>query len=186
MKRIWIDTETTGTDPDKHDIWQLAGIIETDTEEQEFDFKMKPINMESVDKEALEVGGVTMEQLAGFPDARMVLTDFSMLLSRYVSPYNRQDKFTIYGFNVRFDEDMLRAWWRKCGNKFYGSYFWWPSVDVAQLAHVHLMDNEKRHVMPNFKLGTVATVMGIAIEDRLHDAMTDIRLTKAIFQKISG
>ena len=27
MKRCFIDTETTGTDPQKHGIWQIAGIV---------------------------------------------------------------------------------------------------------------------------------------------------------------
>jgi len=186
MKRIWIDTETTGTDPNLHDIWQLAGIIETGEREKGFNFKIRSFNMDTVSKEAIDVGGVTMEQLAGFPDAQTVFVEFSNLLSMYVSPYNRQDKFTIYGFNAKFDEEMLRSWWKKCGNKFYGSYFWWPSIDIAQLAHMHLMDMGKRQTMPNFKLGTVADTMNVHIDGTLHDAMTDIMLTRAIFQEIAG
>lgn len=186
MKKIWIDTETTGTDPQTHDIWQVAGIIEANGKDREFNFKMRPFNMDAISKEALEVGGITMEKLASFTDARIVLAEFSELLSQYVSPYNKHDKFTLCGFNVGFDDEFLRAWWQKCGNKFYGSFFWWPPVDVGQLAHMALLDMGKRQTMKNFKLETVAEALDIHIVGTLHDAIIDARITREIAYKIMG
>lgn len=187
MKKIWIDTETTGLDPQAHDICQLAGIIEVDGKElREFDYKIRPLNFDSISEDALAVNGLTIEQLKAFPDAKDVLVEFIALLSGYVDSYDKQDKFTMYGYNVRFDADMLRAWMQKCGYKYFGSYFWWPAVDVAQNAHVKLMQAGQRLTMPNFKLATVAETLGITPDGALHDAMTDIRLTREIQLKIEG
>lgn len=185
MKTIYIDTETTGLDPELHDIWQLSGIIEIDGNVmREFDYRIRPVNFDSITEEALRVGGITMEELKGFPDARAVLMAFRSVLEMYVDPYDRRDKFTFYGFNAPFDDAMLRAWFKKCGCPYYGSYFWWPAVDVAGLAHTKLMKMGKRQTMPNFKLGTVAEALGITPEGELHNALTDIRLTRAIKIKL--
>lgn len=185
MKTIYIDTETTGLDPELHDIWQLSGIIEIDGKVmQEFDCKIRPVNFASITDEALRVGGVTVENLEAFPPVQHVFNWFEGLLGEFVDPYDRRDKFTFYGFNAPFDDAMLRAWFKKCGCPYYGSYFWWPVVDVAGLAHTKLMKMGKRQTMPNFKLGTVAEALGITPEGELHNALTDIRLTRAIKIKL--
>lgn len=185
MKIIYIDTETTGLDPELHDIWQLSGIIEIDGNVmREFDYRIRPVNFDSITDEALRVGGITREELKGFPDARAVLMAFRSVLGMYVDPYDKRDKFTFCGFNATFDDDMCRAWFRKCGDNYYGSFFWWPVVDVAGLAHMKLMQMGMRQTMPNFKLGTVAEALGITAEGELHNALTDIRLTRAIKIKL--
>ena len=42
-KILWVDTETTGTDPGKNGIIQLAGVLEINGQEiSSFDYKIRP------------------------------------------------------------------------------------------------------------------------------------------------
>lgn len=53
------------------------------------------------------------------------------------------------------------------------------------MATSYLLD--KRSEMENFKQGTVAKALGIQIEDsKLHDAMYDIDVCKAIYDVVSA
>jgi DNA polymerase III epsilon subunit-like protein len=88
------------------------------------------------------------------------------------------------GYNARFDADFIRSFFEKCGDQYFGSWFWFPPIDVMNLALIKLMD--KRATMPNFKLATVANVLGLEPEGRLHEAHADIRLTQQIFNNLTG
>lgn len=94
----------------------------------------------------------------------------------------KRDKLTWLGYNAAFDADMMRAWFEKAGDKYFGSWFWWPPIDVMGLAAHHLRD--RRHTMMNFRLATVARELGIAPPADLHDAAADIDLTWRIYQKL--
>lgn len=47
---------------------------------------------------------------------------FTQILGKYVDKYNKNDKFTVVGHNVKFDLDMLRNWAYRCNEKFIASY----------------------------------------------------------------
>ena len=85
------------------------------------------------------------------------------------------------GFNCQgFDGQFLRKFWADNNDKYFGSYFWPNTLDVYVLATLKLM--ERRHLMPNFKLHTVAKELGIEVdESQLHDALYDCRLAKQMF-----
>ena len=184
MKLIYLDVETTGIPCPDSGLIQLAGQIEIDDEVVEnFDFRMKPFDDDTISDEALEVNGVTRQDLADFTDAEVVFNAFIELLSRYIDRYDRKDKFHLVAYNARFDADHLRAWYEKNGDRYYGSWFWHPPIDVMSLAAAKLMN--KRHELANFRLPSVAKALGIAVtEDRLHDALYDVELMRAVFQAL--
>jgi DNA polymerase III subunit epsilon len=190
MKYIFLDTETTGTDPVKNGIIQLSGIIVVpdvlaDGAEEKFDLKMQPFPADEIEDKALLVTGTTREELA----TRMLCFDgykeFCRLLSRHISKFDRSDKAFMLGYNVGFDDSFLRQWFQKAGDKFFGSWFWWPPIDVAVLAAMKL--RERRAELPDFKQGTVAKALGIEVDDtRLHDALYDIGICRQIFNACTG
>ena len=56
MKLLFFDLETTGTNPARHGIHQISGIVEIDGVEQErFDFKVRPNPKAEILDEALAV-----------------------------------------------------------------------------------------------------------------------------------
>lgn len=186
MKIIFYDCETTGLNSAVHGIHQLSGIIVIDGEvKEEFDFKMQPFHGALFDNNALLVSGVTREQIESYEPSLNTYLKFIRMLSRYCDKYDKKDKFFLAGYNnASFDQHFLREWAHRCGDKYFGSWFWSNPLDVFILASQHLI--AKRAGMPDFKLKTVATHLGIAPEEeKLHDALYDVRLTKEIYDIIT-
>lgn len=186
MKVVFFDLETTGTLVNKHGIHQISGEIIIDgVVKEKFDFKVQPNPKALIEQEALDVAGVTKEQILAYPPMENVYNQFVDLLSKYVDRYNKQDKFFMAGYNnASFDNHFLRAWFIQNGDKYFGSWFWSNSIDVMVLATAYLL--EKRPQMENFKQGTVAKALGISVDDtKLHDAMYDIEVCKAIYDIVS-
>jgi DNA polymerase III subunit epsilon len=180
-KRIFVDVETTGLDCKSNGIIQLAGIIKDgDLVETDFNYQVSPFPDDVIDVKALEVGGHTQESIRGFESADKVFKDFIHTLGLYVDKYNKADKFQFVAYNARFDDSFLRQWFLKNGEKYYGSFFWFPPIDVMNMAAVRL--ESIRPQMKDFKLMTVAKEFGISIdESRAHDAMYDIQVTRKLF-----
>lgn len=181
MKVLFFDLETTGTLVNKHGIHQLSGMIVVDGEVKEkFDFKVQPNPKAEILQEALDVAGVTKEQIMAYPPMGEIYKQFVDLLSKYVDRYNKKDKFFLAGYNIAsFDNSFLRAWFIQNGDKYFGAWFWSNCFDVMVLATPYL--SEKRAEMENFKQGTVAKALGINVDDsKLHDALYDIEICKQI------
>ena len=67
-KLIFIDTETTGLNPEKHSIVQCAGIIVIDGEEKfRFNLPICPRQGTRADPEALKIIGKTPDELRAYP-----------------------------------------------------------------------------------------------------------------------
>lgn len=186
MKILYFDLETTGTLVNKHGIHQLSGAVVIDGEVKEkFNFKVQPNPKAEILQDALDVAGVTKEQILAYPPMANVYNAFVQLLSNYVDKYNKQDKFFLAGYNnASFDNSFLRAWFLQNGDKYFGSWFWSNSFDVMVLATPFL--SKKRHEMEDFKQKTVAKTLGIEVdESKLHDALYDIELCMAIHNIVS-
>ena len=112
MKVVFFDLETTGTLVNKHGIHQISGMIVIDGEVKEtFDFKVQPNPKAEIVQEALDVAGVTKEQILSYPAMGYVYGQFTAILNKYVDKYNKQDKFFLAGYNnASFDNQFLRAW----------------------------------------------------------------------------
>lgn len=187
MKLLFFDLETTGLRPDKNGIHQISGEICIDGETKEtFDFHVRPNPLAVIEQTALDVGGVTLEQINEYPPMKEVFKLIIEMLSKYVDKYNKKDKFFLCGYNnASFDNNFLRGFFLQNGDNYFGSWFWSNSFDVMVLATPFLAN--KRGEMENFKLMTVAKHLGIEIDEaKLHDASYDIYLTKEIFNKVTN
>ena len=185
MKILFYDIETTGTRFWKNGIHQLSGAVVIDGEVKEtFDFRVRPNPNAIIEQEALDVAGVTKEQIMQYEPMDVVYKKFVELLGKYVDKFKRNDKFYLAGYNnAPFDNQFLRAWFVQNNDKFFGSWFWSNSIDVMVMATQYLID--KRPEMENFKLSTVAKYCGIDVEaESLHDALYDITLTMKIYDKV--
>nr|DAV96570.1 MAG TPA: DNA polymerase III subunit alpha [Caudoviricetes sp.] len=186
MKTLFFDLETTGTLVNRHGIHQISGMVVIDGEIREsFDLHVQPNPKADIVQEALDVAGVTKEQIMAYPPMGEVYKQFVDMLAKYVDKYNKQDKFFLAGYNnASFDNQFLRAWFLQNGDKYFGSWFWSNSIDVMVLATPYLA--AKRAEMENFKQGTVAKFLGINVDpNRLHDALYDIEICKAIYDIVS-
>lgn len=175
MKILYFDVETTGLDPRVHDIHQLAMIIKVDGKEvAREDLKVKPFNLEAAEKRALEVSGVTKEEIAKYPDPKEVYKKVISVWSKHVDRYDKADKFYPAGYNVKFDLEFLAQFFTKCGDK-YGIGVWqnWRYIDPLPLLYIKDLKGELS--LANYKLENVCNNYGIEI--KAHDALSDIEAT---------
>jgi len=184
MKLIYLDIETTGIPCPASGLIQLSGAIEIDGEfKEQFNFRMRPFPEDVVSDEALTVNGASRADLAVYDESARVFEQFVDLLGKYVDRYDRSDKFHLVAYNARFDADHLRAWFEKCGDRYFGSWFWHPVIDVMGLASVVLM--RERPDICGYKLVTLAEAMGLHVdEDAVHDAVYDAELTRQLFPRL--
>jgi DNA polymerase-3 subunit epsilon len=186
-KIFYFDVETTSLDPKSGGIHQIGIIIEIDGKTKErLVFNLAPFQGDIVTDEALEVAGVTRLQIMAYKNPLDIYEEIVSLLNKYVNKFDKQDKMFLCGFNnQKFDNEFLRNFFKKCGDNYFGSYFWANSLDILVLATLSLMKVRKR--MDDFKLKTVCKQLGIEVdEEKLHDALYDIDLTRACLYKIRG
>jgi DNA polymerase-3 subunit epsilon len=192
MKMCYIDTETTGLDAKRHGIIQIAAIMEIEGEVVDrINLDIRPASCCACDAKALEISGKTLEQIKEFPHEADQFREFCAWLGAHVEKFDRMDKAFFCGYNSPFDVEFMRMLFERNGDKYFGSWFWSGSIDVMGLALLKLRD--VRHEMENFKLGTVAekvlgaeTVAKMTSEIGLHNAMTDIELTREIFLRVAS
>ena len=183
MKKIaWLDLETSGLDPIKNGIVQAAFIIDIEGEVvAEREFFLNPTGKE-LSPEALEVHGITAETIATYHPAIAVKAEIARFLSAFVDKFNRADKLTIGGYNVGFDISFLEQLWADSGDKYFYSFFDHFPVDPFKIQPFLEWAGlsappEKRN------LSALATHYGLDLEDA-HDAMADIRTTRALALKM--
>ena len=183
-KIIFIDTETGGVNPEKAALIQLSGIIRIDKKDVEkFDFYIKPFENSEVTEKALEVQGRTLEELKTdkYVEEKEVYKQFINLLDKYIDKYDRTDKFIVAGYNVRFDVDILKAFFQRHGNNFLFSYL--DSSMLDPLYSIRLLQiAEVLPVLENNKLETWCKHFGIEL--KAHDSLEDIEATKKLIGKL--
>jgi len=183
MKIAYIDVETTGLDPKVHAIWSIGAIFEIDGEEvSRIDYRCAPFRgVDKVSKKALEIGGITMDDLNSFPPPQETKIEFEDTLGRFIKKFNKTDKFHFVGYNAPFDYQFLREWYLKANDPYFGSWFWHPPIDVMNLAGLYCMGGRQNVV--NFKLQNIAKqIAGIELSDEAaHDALADIEVTRDLF-----
>lgn len=185
IKRVFIDVETTGLNPDKNGIIQLSGIIEVSGSlKDQFDFLICPLPTDIVEAKALSISGRTEEEVRKFETPQEVHKKFLALLDKHIDKYNPMDKAWFLGYNGRFDYGFMYAWFRKLNDKYLNSYFWTPPLDIMALAAEHCKYIRRR--MKNFKLFTVARALNIQMDGKAHDALTDIRVSRAIYNHVKA
>lgn len=182
-KILWFDTETGGVDPVKNPMIQIAGMIEVDGEiVNEFNYLMRPFPGDALEQGALDVNKRTAEEINKFPLALPQIGSLQRLMGRHVNKFNKQDKFVMAGFNVGFDEGFLRRTFAKCGDKYFGSWFFNCPLDVRTVVGMALVKHQFR--LKNYKLVTVCDHFGVKLGDDAHDAMADIRATRELYYTI--
>ncbi len=183
-KIIFIDTETGGVNPEKAALIQLSGIIRIDKKDVEkFNFYIKPFENSEVNEKALEIQGRTLEELKTdkYVEEKEVYKQFINLLDKYIDKYDRTDKFIVAGYNVRFDVDMLKAFFQRHGNNFLFSYL--DSSMLDPLYSIRLLQTaEILPVLENNKLETWCKHFGIEL--KAHDSLEDVEATKKLIGKL--
>ena len=181
MKQVFRDVETTGTMHWRNSVHQISGGIYINDElKDSFDFKVAPHEKSTIEEEALKIGGLTKEQVLSYPHRSEIHPQLCQLLEKHVNKFDRKDKYFFCAYNAHFDNAFVRAFFKQCGDNYFGSWFWSNNIDVMVLAAEYLKG--VRHEMENFKLMTVAKQLGIEVEEeKAHDGFYDIEITKKVY-----
>lgn len=186
MTKVFLDLETTGLNEYNNGVWQLACLAyPPDGMRIDINLEFSPLPDDEVDSRAFDHAARTKEEVWDLPKPAGALKEFKEFMEIFIDPYDSNDKAFMYAYNARFDEKFLRQWFYKQGDKYFGSWFWFPPIDIMNIAMEFL--KEERAQLPNFKQGTVAKHLGIEVdEDRLHDALYDIEISKKIYDHITS
>ena len=169
-KLVFIDLETTGLNPDVHEITEVGCLVvngKTFEIELEYEEKVKPLNLRNATPAALRSYGFSEEKWKKAKSLKEVL----IKLAR-ISPGG-----LITGWNVSFDWWFLEKGFIKHGIE---ADFDYHRVDVMSIAYAKLYSTRKvtrlglRKIAPYFRIELSKT----------HGAMVDIRATYEIFKRL--
>lgn len=178
-KRAYFDVETTGLDPEKSAIYELAYIFEVDGEITAQDvIRIAPFEGAVITAQALSVRGLSEKDLTGvsYQEAYRKLISTMETGVHAIDRFNKTDKFHFVAYNAKFDYDFIRALFSRNDDKYFGSYFWHPYRDIMQLA-AEIAERD-RPVLPNFKLETLSAHFCLSLD--AHKAESDIWVTREI------
>lgn len=183
MKILYFDTETTGVDSRVNEIVQFAAIVEIDGNVvEEVNWNCHPTRWDHISPDALQTTGLTLEKLKTFGSPGVMMANIHKLFDRHIDKFNKQDKFYPAGHNVQFDLDFLQAFWKQHADSYgTGSYQNWRCLDTRILANFLAMIGQIN--TQDLKLSTLCQHYGIEIQ--AHDAMSDIRATRMLMQKMT-
>ena len=167
-KILFIDSVTTGMNPEKCAIYRIGGIFTVNGEEtQRFELRMRPFPNARISDQSLWICNETRSSLIRYPDQEEAFSDFLNLLNGQVNLRNPKDKAFIAGFNVdRFEYPFLREWFHRNGNERFRDYFYVQTIDLMNLTNFRFLD--KRNEFQDFFLDTAARQLGVPTsgEDR--------------------
>ena len=153
---VFLDVETTGTDPFKDEIIQVSAIKFLGTQEiDRFNTYVNPCC--SIPFAASSINGITDAMVANAPKIDDIKEPF----------FDFIDDAVFVGYNVPFDLKFISI-------AYGGLLDEVKFIDVMNWAHKHLD-------LPNYRLETVAEHLGFHPTGSFHDALTDCEATSYIF-----
>ncbi len=173
---LWLDTETTGLDPNKNFLFQLS-YINTLNNQIKFDndLYMRPQYIEQfqIEKAAFDKHKKTIEEIQNYKlEAEQLKVFFNDLTSS-------GNKFYLAGYNVKFDIEFLKALFAR-HNYIITDYFNYLYLDVLQLV-INLKLAGKINPI-NCKLETILQYFDLIKDiNSLHNAKQDILCTKMLY-----
>jgi len=140
----------------------------------------RPFDWNNIEQSALNVNKITKEQLKTFMKPKQALAKLKSYLEKYVDPYNSSDKFQPGGYNNDFDIRFMANFFKKCEDKYFGSWIDFHKLDVQSI--IQFLHLKGAIDLSNYRLETVAKHFGVTIDS--HDALSDIKATREIAYKI--
>ena len=178
VKLFWMDAETTGLDPLKQEMTQVAAIMEVNgAVVDELNVFMRPSRPICIQDQALQVQGKTRQQVMAYPLRKIGFGKLTAFLDKWCNKLDADDKLLWSGQNPEFDISFAREEFKVHGNGFFKAYFGYHKLDLITVAV--MMRHLGLFAPKNFKLTTMAETLGI--EYNAHDALADIKTTRQIW-----
>ncbi len=172
-KLAFVDLETTGMNPAKHEIIEIGCLIARPNERggydvvDEFEFKVKPEHIETAEMAALRMNG--------YDESAWVLAHTQTEALSMLA--NKCKDCVLIGQNISFDYAFLAY--------AFGTYnipdpFFYAKLDTISMAFFKFRDEEDAD---RFTLRALCERFNIK-NDKAHTALADIRATYQVFLKL--
>ena len=185
QRYLFLDTETTGLDPDTNEVIQIAALVMEQAHTQEhpvevarYECKLRA-DTGVVDLEALAVNGrrltedVLTDSITSSVQKELVY-GFADFLATFVT-----EKTFIIGANINFDIDFVKSLFKKYdidANRLLSKK---KAVDVQQIAR--FLHDSNILELPDYRLSTlIREILQIKWIDA-HNAMADVLVTKDLY-----
>jgi len=186
---VFVDVETTGLDPNKHEVIEIAVVFDGSVFESDalwaahlryiepnlavWHTRIRPVRIQDADPRALEVNRYQPQDWADAPTAAEVIRVVESLLTKAgANP-------VIAGHNVSFDRSFLDAMLQEAGSSLRVSYH---VVDTVTLCYAHLVPMG----LESLSLDAVRRFLGIPTEGS-HAALKDALDARTVYlQAIKG
>jgi len=185
-KILFIDSVTTGMNPERCAIYRLGGIFTEDgVEKKRFELRMRPYQNARISEQSLWICNETRSSLLYYPSQEDAFKDFIALLNEHVNIHNPKDKLFLGGFNTdRFEYPFLTEWFRRNGNERFRDYFYVQTFDMMGIANFALLHN--RRDLPDFYLETIAGEIGVhPVSSQRYDCIANSKTSLDIFRTLS-
>jgi DNA polymerase III epsilon subunit-like protein len=167
---VFVDTETTGLDPERHEVWEVAIIAEREV----LDARIKPKALREADPGALRITRFyerVAEVGAGAFFAQRSRTEIARDIAELTA--NKHLVGAVPSFDARFLEAFLR------------------SEGFTPAWHYHLVDVEtlaagRFGLKPPWDSDAVSAALGIEPPANQHVAMADAEWARALYTAVLG
>ncbi len=175
----FIDTETTGTNPNKHEIIELAVIIARQVQREgkgpsleiieECEWKIKPEHLELADEEALRVNGYNEVDWMFAVDRKKAMEEFA----------KKTQSCTFVSHNLVFDYAFVTKAFEETGveNKMH-----FAKLDTISIAFARLYDAPSAE---RFSLRALCELLKVE-NSKAHTALADTKALVAVYKKLMG
>ncbi len=172
-KRLaFIDIETTGIHPEKHEIIELACVLVDEDGAgyrvvDEFEMKVKPIHLETAEPDALRVNG--------YNDGDWL---FACSLTEALTHLAKKcDGAVMVAQNVSFDYGFIAKGFHVVG---VADPFFYAKLDTIPMAYVRHRDNPR---LTSYTLRSLCEFYGVK-NAQAHTALADARATFEVFKML--
>jgi DNA polymerase III alpha subunit (gram-positive type) len=173
----FIDTETTGTDPERHEIIELAVIIARQVPREgkgpmleiieECEWKIKPEHMERAEEQALRVNGYNEVDWMFALDRKKVMEEFS----------KKTQSCTFVSHNLVFDYGFVQ---KALAETQVENRMHYAKIDTISLAFARLYDAPQAD---KFSLRFLCELLKVE-NTKAHTALADTRALVQVYRKL--
>jgi len=175
---FYFDVETSGLDPRRHCILQIAWIIEKNGEViSEKSYDVTPSDMDDLNLGALRVNGFTLERMQAGKSLSYVM---AAVVGDLRAHKQGSGMFRPCGHNVPFDISFLVPAMNLTHEAYLNHLSLHGALDTCAIARFYGFLGLLQ--LDNYRLETCCKDFEILL--KAHDALADIRATRELFHKL--
>ena len=173
----FIDTETTGTNPDRHEIIEIAVIIARQVPQEgkgpkleiieECEWKIKPLHIDRADEQALRVNGYNEVDWMFAVDRKKAMEEFA----------KKTQSCTFVSHNLVFDYAFVTNAFEETG---VDSRMHYAKIDTISLAFARLYDAP---LADKFSLRSLCELLKVD-NTKAHTALADTKALVEVYRKL--